>query len=114
MRFPWARPRAIALSSLKPQLYPHGVTIVSTSFQIAGCVGSSLFVGVLSSVQAAQLAGGAADRLATAAGFQAACLVAMAVAVAGFALSLAPGRLEKRRVVQQAAAPTAAPAASEA
>ena len=106
--------QSYALSSLKPQLYPHGVTIVSTSFQIAGCVGSSLFVGVLSSVQAAQLAGGAADRLATAAGFQAACLVAMAVAVAGFALSLALGRLEKRRVVQQAAAPTAAPAASEA
>ncbi|WP_417338458.1 hypothetical protein [Gordonibacter pamelaeae] len=106
--------QSYALSSLKPQLYPHGVTIVSTSFQIAGCAGSSLFVGVLSSVQAAQLAGGAADRLATAAGFQAACLVAMAVAVAGFALSLALGRLEKRRVVQQAAAPTAAPAASEA
>ena len=43
-----------------------------------------------------------------------AAIAAMAVAVAGFALSLALGRLEKRRVVQQAAAPTAAPAASEA
>ena len=43
-----------------------------------------------------------------------ASIAAMAVAVAGFALSLALGRLEKRRVVQQAAAPTAAPAASEA
>ena len=105
--------QSFALSSLKPQLYPHGVTIVSTSFQIAGCVGSSLFVGVLSSVQAAQLAGGAADGLATAAGFQAACLVAMAVAVAGFALSLALGRIERRRVVQQAAAPAPATAASE-
>ena len=105
--------QSFALSSLKPQLYPHGVTIVSTSFQIAGCVGSSLFVGVLSSVQAAQLAGGAASGLATAAGFQAACLVAAAIAVAGFALSLGLGRLERRCVVQQAAAPAPATAASE-
>ena len=106
--------QSYALSSLKPQLYPHGVTIVSTSFQIAGCVGSSLFVAYCPAFRPAQLAGGAAERPAMAAGFQAACLVAMAVAVAGFALSLALGRLEKRRVVQQAAAPTAAPAASEA
>ena len=105
--------QSFALSSLRPQLYPHGVTIVSTSFQIAGCVGSSLFVGVLSSVQTEQLAGGAASGLATAAGFQAACLVAAAIAVAGFALSLGLGSLERRRVIQQAAAPAPATAASE-
>lgn len=87
--------QSFALSRLKPQLYPHGVTIVSTAFQIAGCAGSSIFVGVLSGVQAQQLAAGAADAAATTAGFQVACLVAVGIAVVGFALSLVLGRIER-------------------
>lgn len=88
--------QSFALSSLKPQLYPHGVTIVSTSFQIAGCVGSSLFVGVLSGVQTSQMAAGFAQTAATVAGFQTSCLVAVAIAVVGFVLSLAMGRIERK------------------
>ena len=32
-----------SLSHLPPQQSPHGVTIFSTGFQIAGCIGASLF-----------------------------------------------------------------------
>ncbi|RDB60427.1 multidrug MFS transporter [Gordonibacter sp. 28C] len=100
--------QSFALSSLKPELYPHGVTVVSTSFQIAGCLGSSLFVGVLSGVQAASLAQGADAAVATAGGFQTACLVAVALGAAGFCLSLALGRIERKRRAKNAPAAKAA------
>lgn len=38
--------QSFALSFLQPQQNPHGVTILSTGFQIAGCIGSSLFSSV--------------------------------------------------------------------
>ena len=38
--------QSFALSHLKREQNPHGVTVMSTGFQIAGCIGSSLFTGV--------------------------------------------------------------------
>jgi DHA2 family lincomycin resistance protein-like MFS transporter len=38
--------QSFALSHLTPEQNPHGVTVMSTGFQIAGCIGSSLFTGV--------------------------------------------------------------------
>ncbi|MEY8369465.1 MFS transporter [Anaerovoracaceae bacterium 42-11] len=38
--------QSFALGKLSPQKNPHGVTVMSTGFQIAGCIGSSLFSGV--------------------------------------------------------------------
>ncbi|MDO5845319.1 MAG: CBS domain-containing protein, partial [Methanocorpusculum sp.] len=38
--------QSFALSHLKPEMNPHGVVVISTGFQIAGCIGSSLFTGV--------------------------------------------------------------------
>ncbi len=38
--------QTFALSHLESQQNPHGVTILSTGFQIAGCIGSSLFASV--------------------------------------------------------------------
>lgn len=101
--------QSFALSSLKPQLYPHGVTIVSTSFQIAGCVGSSLFVGVMSGVQTSQVAAGVTAATALASGFQVACLVAVALASLGFVLALALGRVERKKRNAAAAQTTFAP-----
>ena len=69
--------QSFGLSRLSPQLNPHGVTVMSTGFQIAGCIGSSLFSGVYS-VSAA--AGGD--------GFTASALLAAAFAVIGFVLAL--------------------------
>lgn len=51
--------QSFALSKLSFELNPHGVTVMSTGFQIAGCIGSSVFTGVYAAVSAAGLAGGA-------------------------------------------------------
>lgn len=51
--------QSFALSKLSFELNPHGVTVMSTGFQIAGCVGSSVFTGVYAAVSAAAMAGGA-------------------------------------------------------
>lgn len=69
--------QSFALSRLKPELNPHGVTVMSTGFQIAGCIGSSLFSGVYSMTSA-----GGKD------GFIAAGVLAAALAAVGFVLGL--------------------------
>jgi DHA2 family lincomycin resistance protein-like MFS transporter len=85
-----------ALSRLPRELYPHGVTIVSTSFQVAGCIGSSLFVGVMSGVEAAGASAGIDAALATVNGFSVATLVGSCIALVGFALALWAGAIEVR------------------
>ena len=40
--------QSYALSFLKPEQNSHGVTIFSTGFQVAGCIGVSLFAGIYS------------------------------------------------------------------
>lgn len=42
--------QSFALSKLTYEQNPHGVTIMSTGFQIAGCVGSSVFTGIYAAV----------------------------------------------------------------
>lgn len=69
--------QSFALSHLKPELNPHGVTVMSTGFQIAGCIGSSLFSGVYSMTIAAGRDG-----------FAAAGILAAAFAATGFVLAL--------------------------
>lgn len=88
--------QSYALSSLDRRMYPHGVTIVSTTFQIAGCVGSSVFVGILSAVSAAHEASGESAAVGTAAGFDIACRVAFVVDVLGFIAALALARVEAK------------------
>ena len=89
--------QTFALASLEKPMYSHGTTIVSTAFQVAGCIGSSLFMGVLSGVQAGRLSGGASMASATAAGFHVAALVAVGIAAAALVLSLALARIERSR-----------------
>ncbi|KFI60746.1 MFS family major facilitator transporter [Bifidobacterium cuniculi] len=79
--------QTFALSRLDRDLYPHGVAIVSTGFQIAGCLGSSLFMGVLSLTQEGAMAGGAAPAAAMASGFSASCLLATGFACVGFVIA---------------------------
>ena len=76
--------QSFALSYLTPQLNPHGVTVMSTGFQIAGCLGSSLFSGVYSSASS------------SVAGFSLSCLLAALLSVFGFILSLFLQRSAKK------------------
>jgi DHA2 family lincomycin resistance protein-like MFS transporter len=41
--------QSFALSRLSYEMNPHGVIVMSTGFQIAGCIGSSLFAGIYAS-----------------------------------------------------------------
>ena len=77
--------QSFAVSHLAGHQHPHGVTVMSTGFQLAGCIGSSVFVGVYAAASAASTRP-AND--AASAGFLAAGLAASACAVAGLIIAL--------------------------
>lgn len=97
--------QSFALSKLTYEQNPHGVTIMSTGFQIAGCIGSSVFTGVYSAVSAGSLASGAAFADAATQGMLITGILVGAVGVFGFILSL--------WIRRQAAQPEAQKASSE-
>lgn len=80
--------QSYALSKLSPEMNPHGVTVMSTGFQIAGCIGSSVFVGVYAAVGAGQAASGASAIDAMSAGMLASGVLIGVVALVGFVLTL--------------------------
>ena len=78
--------QSFALSRLSYEMNPHGVIVMSTGFQIAGCIGSSLFAGVytIGAVSAAET------------GFSAAALLAALLAVVGFCCALYIRRVSRQ------------------
>lgn len=64
-----------ALGSLRPELYSHGSAIVSTVQQLAGAIGTALFVTLMATGAASGIAQGLGDVDATAQGIQLAFLV---------------------------------------
>lgn len=80
--------QSFALSKLSFELNPHGVTVMSTGFQIAGCIGSSVFTGVYAAVSAAGLAGGASFGEACAQAMLATGALVGLVGLVGFGLAL--------------------------
>ena len=82
---------------------------MTTFVQIAGCVGPSLYTGVMASGQGSALAGGASAAQAAADGFALAMTVAAAIAALGFSLSLVYARAARTRARAQAAERAAAP-----
>lgn len=80
--------QSFALSKLSFELNPHGVTVMSTGFQIAGCIGSSVFTGVYAAVSAAGLAGGAPFGEACAQAMLATGALVGLVGLVGFGLAL--------------------------
>lgn len=91
--------QSFALSRLAPQENPHGVTIMSTGFQVAGCIGSSVFTGVYALVGAMAAAGGAAAAQAATDGMLATGIMVGVFAVVGFCLALWIRAQGKRPVV---------------
>jgi DHA2 family lincomycin resistance protein-like MFS transporter len=87
--------QSLALSHLAPEQNPHGVTIMSTGFQIAGCIGASLFTGVYALVTATNAAAGASVNAAGSAGFLAAGIMTAAFALVGILLAIKIGRYPK-------------------
>ena len=83
--------QSFALSFLAPQENPHGVTVMSTGFQIAGCIGSSIFTGIYYLFLTEKTAAGADAAAGASAGFMAATLLASAVALIGIIIALYAG-----------------------
>lgn len=69
-----------ALGGLPPVLYPHGSAVVGTIQQVAGAIGTALFVTVMSITAASAAAGGATASAATSQGFHSALLIGTVVA----------------------------------
>jgi DHA2 family lincomycin resistance protein-like MFS transporter len=84
--------QSFALSKLAPEQNPHGITIMSTGFQIAGCIGASLFTGVYAGVTAVGTSTGALLSAAAGTGFLAAGILTAIFALAGLVLAVVIGR----------------------
>lgn len=80
--------QSYALSKLDYELNPHGVMIMSTGFQIAGCVGSSVFTGIYAFASTASMAGGIPAFDAMTGGMLISGASVGVVAVIGFILSV--------------------------
>ena len=88
--------QSFALSSLPRELNTHGVVILSTIFQIAGCLGTSLFVGFYALGESSSLAAGTSEALASMAGFTWACALGIGIAVLGVICGFVAGWLDSR------------------
>lgn len=92
--------QTFALSSLDQESSPHGVTVVSTSFQIAGGVGTSLAAGIYGMVSQAQMTSGnnEVDSLIT--GFRAAVALVIVTSLIGVYLAIRAYSARKPQAAQ--------------
>lgn len=79
--------QTFALSQLDRETSPHGVTVVSTSFQIAGCVGTSLAAGIYGAVTAANITAGNNEFDSLLTGFRGAVGLVVLTSLIGIALA---------------------------
>ena len=98
--------QTFALSNLDRETSPHGVTIVSTSFQIAGCVGTSLATGIYGALIAAKLGAGHSEGDALLTGFHGSVALVVITSLVGIMLAfLAYRSVRSRRAAESAQAP---------
>ncbi|OUM45648.1 MDR family MFS transporter [Arthrobacter sedimenti] len=72
-----------ALGSLPTQLYSHGSATINTAQQVAGAIGTAVFISTMAAVSTAHTESGASAQEAVAAGVHAAFLIGAAVSVLG-------------------------------
>ncbi len=98
--------QTFALSNLDRETSPHGVTIVSTSFQIAGCVGTSLATGIYGALIAAKLGAGRSEGDALLTGFHGSVALVVITSLVGILLAfLAYRSVRSRRAAESVQAP---------
>jgi MFS transporter, DHA2 family, lincomycin resistance protein len=95
--------QTFALSHLDRETSPHGVTVVSTSFQIAGCVGTSLATGIYGAVTVANARAGVAETDAMLGGFHGAAGLVVVTSVIGIVLAVLAHRSVRSRRSAEAA-----------
>lgn len=79
--------QTFALSQLDRETSPHGVTVVSTSFQIAGCVGTSLAAGIYGALAASNISAGNSEVDSLITGFRGAVVMVAVVSLIGILLA---------------------------
>lgn len=79
--------QTFALSQLDRETSPHGVTVVSTSFQIAGCVGTSLAAGIYGSLTASNIRAGNSEVDSLLTGFRGAVALVVITSIIGIILA---------------------------
>ncbi|MDR3072920.1 MAG: MFS transporter, partial [Clostridiales Family XIII bacterium] len=93
--------QSLALSHLAPEENPHGVTVLSTGFQIAGCIGASVFTGVYALVTSTSAASGASINAAGSAGFLSTGIGVSIVALIGIILAFKLGSYPKATAIHR-------------
>lgn len=83
--------QSFALSRLSHETRNHGVTIVSTCLQIAGCIGSSMFVGIMSALENYHMGQGTESLVAQSMAFDGTCYVVFALGICGVLLAIYTG-----------------------
>nr|WP_183528310.1 MFS transporter [Micrococcus sp. TA1] len=89
--------QTFALSHLDRETSPHGVTVVSTSFQIAGCVGTSLAAGIYGALTAANVRAGLGESEAMLTGFHGAAALVVLTSLIGIAHAILAYRSVRSR-----------------
>lgn len=100
--------QTFALSSLDRESSPHGVTVVATSFQIAGCLGTSLAIGAYNAVTTLGLEDGSDLLGASTFGFRGAAALVALTSVVGIVLAFAATRAARTARVARTAGATEA------
>jgi len=97
--------QSFALSRLTPELNAHGVTIMSTGFQIAGCIGASVFSGIYAVATGFAAASGSAQGVAAGAneGFMVVGLISGVISVVGLILAFRISAYKRREQASVAA-----------
>ena len=91
--------QSFALSALPKKQNPDGVTLVTAGFQIAGCLGTSLFTGVYSLMTNIKIQSNYSNYAAMEFAFIITLIVAFVIAFSGFLLALKVKKLEKETII---------------
>ncbi|MCI8366040.1 MAG: multidrug efflux MFS transporter [Eggerthellaceae bacterium] len=89
--------KAVDLGALPKEIYAHGSSIHSTLVQIAGSIGSALFVGIMSADADRLMATGATKAQAYAAGFSHTLYIDLGILAVAFIASIIFARLMRKK-----------------
>lgn len=94
--------QTFALANLDREAAPHGVTVISTSFQIAGCVGTSLAAGIYGALSNANISSGRNEFDSLLTGFRGSVGLVVVTSLVGIILALLAYRAVRARQASSA------------
>ncbi|AGS33874.1 arabinose efflux permease family protein [Corynebacterium maris DSM 45190] len=93
--------QTFALSSLDRETSPHGVTVVSTSFQVAGSIGTSLAAGIYGILITTNMEAGRSEFDSLVSGFRGAVALVVVTSVIGVVLAIAAYRSKRSQTAEE-------------